>query len=385
MMTNSELFFLRAKTVLARLFSVSSIFNVNSLYPVHRINPSRQEDVITSGEEEGQVVLSAAFRDVSTSSELNYTADIDGFFAHAAVLDVYRALKAPFMLKLRSTPENMVSTHHLVYNNNKEFLDVRRCINIKLGYIKTAIGEADVYLTLSRLPNENMPSIEEIVNYIYSIKTAVTSSPAINIKKDASVPTDSSKTCVLVGGVVNRDNLQDFFILINSVCINASVFMYITSFDIKSQTTTAGDSYYTVIEKLNESITVGELPTLNYDICVSVNTDVGTITVPKDSFFNKLRVKPTHQLFFSNRFAHHNKMAIYSSSKTAALRYDNKFYLKLNCYSKVEDVLEKQRHRRFVPIYTRQPYERHYMVIKSAIVLSALKSLKQKLSTIISR
>ncbi|KAI5173827.1 hypothetical protein PAEPH01_2051, partial [Pancytospora epiphaga] len=112
---------------------------------------------------------------------------------------------------------------------------------------------------------------------------------------------------------------------------------------------------------------------------------VGTITVPKDSFFNKLHVKPTHRLFFSNRFANHNKMAIYSSSETGVLRYDNKFYLKLNCYSEVEDALKKQRHRRFVPMYTGQPCERHYMVIKLAIVLSALKNLKQKLSTIISR
>ncbi|KAI4293415.1 hypothetical protein PAPHI01_2689, partial [Pancytospora philotis] len=344
---------LNARLFVARLYGIepgtgSDIEN--------RLRPERARDTGAAGGPESPADVAnwpAAYAcAVQDSSSLKLTVDIDGFWAHFPLSKAHQVIrKRTVEIALYAKPGKLGDAAHSVLLSTGEFVAVKHCTLLRFATIGTALGKAELLVALPPLQGAGRPACE-IDKTVHDLHALVTRSRCVvGCRTPArSRSGDGEQQSLMVTATLPRFEYAPFFAELAELLDGKDAFLFLCSFGNKKYSISAANSCGDLGTSLADALCTSLLPSLTYDICVTVSAGHDALALANDRFFAELGIAPTHVLFFCDSFRNHNKKVV-RVAKSGQLRFGRCFYSKLNCYSTVEDALADERRARLVPRY----------------------------------
>ncbi|KAI4290999.1 hypothetical protein PAPHI01_0273 [Pancytospora philotis] len=187
----------------------------------------------------------------------------------------------------------------------------------------------------------------------------------------------------LILGTISNGDLSEFFGFLRGAYSNAC-FIYFDSLGHKLQCVCAVDEADRLVRAVNGIVCADRCLSLRVDVAISVALGPGAVFVPAPDFYRGLGVHPSHFLLFSKEIANCNRHLRTLDGGTLVywpLQLD-----KVNCYTTLEDIIQKRRITKPAPTVATVALRRilfsTIVVIRGPLLDSALGEVQDVVSAV---
>ena len=273
-------------------------------------------------------------------SPLDLALDLDSLFGHIEIPIFVDHVWGDLILSLDTKYQDSISikkikTPHPIKIRD-QFVKINSLPSLKLGVFDTQFGPLDIYLVF----RDTSLSINELKLKVFQLLNDIIESNEETLTSCFFLKSTSKGDFQTTTGKLLNASLNNLLLEINNTLKTEDPVIFVETFGNKSSTITTPNDFNSIIHKVKQTF-IGRraLKNIFIDICISSSLGNNLVTVPKLSLFDKLRLTPNYQLFFTDTISNLHMKTAKKNGKPN--KTGKRFHsIKLNFYSTIKYKLD---------------------------------------------